>query len=165
MALDPALYRRVMATFATGVTVITVPTPDGVWGMTANSLTSVSLDPTLLLVCVERATQTHRYLSASSVWTVNVLSTHQEQLARAFAARDDDPSRFLAEATCRFGPNGGPIIDECLAYLECRTWATYDGGDHTIFVGEVQSASTVRIDREPLLYCRGQYARLAAWSP
>ena len=161
MALDPTLFRSVMGTFATGVTIITMPTASGAWGMTANSVTSLSLDPTLVLVCIDKSTRTHEHMLASGVWAVNILTEEQEQISRAYAKKDDEVERTMVATPYHPGLTGAPIIDGSLSYLDCRTYATYEGGDHTIFVGEVQDARIVSPDSKPLLFFKGRYARLA----
>ena len=128
-----------MGTFATGVTVITMPTRDGAWGMTANSVTSVSLDPTLVLVSIDKATRTYQHIQASGVWAVNILAATQETISRTFALKDIEEERTMISTPYHLGVTGAPIIEGCLSYLDCRTWATYDGGDHTLFLGEVVS--------------------------
>ena len=150
-----------MGTFATGVTVITMPTRDGAWGMTANSITSVSLEPTLVLVSVDKATRTYQHIQASGVWAVNILAATQEAISRTFALKDIEEERTMVGTPYHLGVTGAPIIEGCLSYLDCRTWATYDGGDHTLFLGEVQDAAVVDPDSPPLLFFKGRYARLA----
>lgn len=161
MPLDPVQFRRVMGTFATGVTVITMPTEAGVWGMTANSVTSLSLEPTLILVCIDKETRTHQHMLDSGVWAVNILAAEQETVARVYAMKDYNVERMMGDTPYHRGVTGAPIIDGCLSYLDCRTWATYEGGDHTIFLGEVQDAAVPGGDSRPLLFFRGRYARLA----
>jgi flavin reductase (DIM6/NTAB) family NADH-FMN oxidoreductase RutF len=161
MPLDPIEFRRVMGSFATGVTVITMPTRDGAWGMTANSITSVSLEPTLVLVSIDKATRTYQHIQASGVWAVNILAATQEAISRTFALKDIEEERTMVGTPYRRGVTSAPIIEGCLSYLDCRTWATYDGGDHTLFLGEVQDAAVVDPDSPPLLFFKGRYARLA----
>jgi flavin reductase (DIM6/NTAB) family NADH-FMN oxidoreductase RutF len=162
MPIDPREFRRVMGTFATGVTVITIPTREGAWGMTANAVSSLSLEPTLVLVCIEKTTRTHALMLESDVWAVNILSAKQEAISRTFALKDsDEQARAMSGTSYRRGVTGAPIIEGCLSYLDCRTWATYDGGDHTLFLGEVQDAAVVDPDSPPLLFFKGRYARLA----
>ena len=161
MPLDPVQFRRVMGTFATGVTVITMPTRDGAWGMTANSVTSLSLDPTLVLVCIDKSTRTHQHILDSGVWAVNILTDDQESVSRTYAMKDYEVERTMLDTPWRKALTGAPIIDGCLSYLDCRTWATYEGGDHTIILGEVVDAMVADGDRRPLLFFRGRYGRLA----
>jgi len=161
MPLDPLQFRRVMGSFATGVTVITMPTRDGAWGMTANSVTSVSLEPTLVLVSIDKTTRTYQHIQASGVWAVNILAATQETISRTFALKDIEEERTMISTPYHPGVTGAPIIEGCLSYLDCRTWATYDGGDHTLFLGEVRDAAVVDPDSPPLLFFKGRYARLA----
>jgi flavin reductase len=154
------LLRLTFGTFATGVTVVTVggARPHG---MTANSFTSVSLDPPLVLVCVERKAIMHRCLTAG-FFGVSVLAADQEPLARHFA----NPLRPAGQAQfdgidCRPGRvTGVPLISGTLARFECELWSTSDGGDHTIFVGKVLSLDRPT-DQEALLFYRGRFHRLA----
>jgi flavin reductase len=150
-----------MGSFATGVTVITMPTAEGAWGMTANSVTSLSLEPTLILVCIDRATRTYQHILASGVWAVNILSAEQEAVSRTYAMKDFNVERTMVDTPYRRAVTGAPIIDGCLAYLDCRTYATYEGGDHTIFLGEVQEARVADTEAQPLLFFRGRYGHLA----
>lgn len=161
MPIDPMQFRRVMGSFATGVTVITMPTRDGAWGMTANSFTSLSLDPTLILVCIDKSTRTHQFMLDTDVWAVNILSADQEQVSRTFAMKDFNEERTMVGTPYHTGQTGAPIIDGCLSYIECRTYAKYEGGDHTIFLGEVQDAVVAEGDPEPLSFFKGRYRRLA----
>jgi flavin reductase (DIM6/NTAB) family NADH-FMN oxidoreductase RutF len=160
MALDGRAFRQLMGNWATGVTVVTMPTATGLWGMTANSFTSVSLDPTLVLVSVDRATRTLGHMERSGIWAVNILAEDQEQLSRVFAMKEDTEERTLARVPYHMSEGGVPIIDGCLASLECKTWATYDGGDHVLFLGEIQRVEADASRERPLLFYRGKYHHL-----
>ncbi|WP_433496307.1 flavin reductase family protein [Sphaerimonospora sp. CA-214678] len=162
---DPKSLRRALGTFATGVTVVTtggaVP-----HAMTANSFTSVSLDPPLVLVCVDRCAVMHRHLAASGRFGVSVLADDQEAEARHFA----DGSRALGAAQfdgVGWRPGrvtGAPLLTGALAWFECELWRSYDGGDHTIFVGRVLSLDRRR-DRDALLVFRGGFRQIVPdWS-
>lgn len=156
MAIDRNELRRVMGHFATGVTVITTHSEDGKpFGLTANAFSSVSLDPPLLLVCVDKKAESYPYFEQSKVFTVNILSDGQEALSRRFAVSGG--AKFEGVAY-HMGANGAPILEGSLAYMECTLYASYDGGDHTIYLGEVQQAETV--ERKPLLFYRGGYREL-----
>lgn len=159
--IDPREYRRIIGTFATGITVITMPTADGAWGMTANSLTSLSLDPLLLIVCVDNGTRTLQHMRDSKVWAVNILAADQEQVSRTFATKDFETERTMVNTPYHLGPAGAPLIDGCVTHIECRTWATYEGGDHTIFVGQVLSATVADQAAEPIVFFKGRYRQLA----
>ncbi len=160
-SLDPITFRRVAGTFATGVTVITVERDPGVvHGMTANSFTSVSLDPLLVLVCVSHEAKLLAYLRARRRFGVAILRAGQQALSEHFAKCDQSP-----EEDARLGipykwtSSGIPLLDGTLAELACNVAADHPAGDHTIFLGEVESMDFYEGD--PLLFHRGQYRRLA----
>ncbi len=154
-------FRDVVGRFPTGVTVVTTRLGTRHHGMTANSFTSVSLDPLLVLVCVERNARLHDLVLASGQWGVSVLSVEQEPVSRLFA----EPGRAAAEAL-RAVPHhygdltGAVLLDDALATFECRTLAVHAGGDHTVLLGEVLSVDVPRPDGSPLLYYRGEYRGL-----
>jgi len=149
-------FRRVMGQFATGVTVVTTRLGDEVHGLTANAVCSVSLEPLLVLVCVDHAADTHPLLEKSGVFAVNILSQEQEDLSRLFASPTEEKAGRLQALGYRTAVTGAPIIAGCLAYLDCRVVAAYPGGDHTIFVGRVEQAE-IGADAPPLLFFRGHY--------
>ena len=154
---DELHFRRVMANFATGVTIVTSRGPDGrPCGLTANSLASVSLDPLLVLVCVDREAASHACIVAGGAFAVSILGRQHEQLAHRFA-RGDRGARF-DELECRTELTGSPVLDDALAWLDCRVTAIHEGGDHSIVVGEVV-ACDLR-DGEPLVFYRGGYHRM-----
>ena len=129
-----------MSLFATGVTVVTVDYENQVQGMTANAFTSVSLDPMLVLVCVDQQARTHAHLHAKKRFGVNVLSEEQRLIAEHYALPDRDSARAEEEAGARFDRtrHGTPVLQGALAYLECRLQTAQDAGDHTIFIAEVE---------------------------
>jgi flavin reductase (DIM6/NTAB) family NADH-FMN oxidoreductase RutF len=149
-------FRRVMGQFATGVTVVTTRLGDEVHGLTANAVCSVSLKPLLVLVCVDHAADTHPLLERSGVFAVNILSHEQEDLSRLFAGPTEEKAGRLEAMGYRTAVTGAPIIDGCLAYLDCRVVAAYPGGDHTIFVGQVEEAE-IGEEGAPLIFFRGGY--------
>ncbi len=156
MAIDRNELRRVMGHFATGVTVITTRSTDGTpYGLTANAFTSVSLDPPLLLVCVDKKAESYPFFEQSKVFTVNILSDDQESLSRRFAVSGGPK---FDGVSYRMGANGAPILDGAVGYIECTLHAAYEGGDHTIYLGEIQQAETA--ERKPLLFFRGGYRAL-----
>jgi flavin reductase (DIM6/NTAB) family NADH-FMN oxidoreductase RutF len=150
-------FRHVMAQLATGVTVVTTRLGDEVHGLTANAVCSVSLEPLLVLVCVEHVADTRPLLEKSGVFAVNILSYEQENLSRLFADPAQDKAGLLQALGYRTAVTGAPIIQGCLAYLDCRVVAAYPGGDHTIFVGQVEEAG-IGEDMSPLIFFRGGYA-------
>lgn len=157
MSVSKDDYRRTIGAFATGVTVITAAVGDRLKGMTANAVTSVSLDPTLLLVCVDRAAHTYPVLKEAGVFAVNILASNQEEVSRLFASKESHLATDLFGLPHRKGKLGAPIFDDVLAYLECRVTEVLPGGDHDIFLGEVMDMDTLRPDAEPLLFYRGAY--------
>ncbi|MFL6129311.1 MAG: flavin reductase family protein [Mycobacteriales bacterium] len=156
-------YRDAIGLFPTGVTLLTTRAPDGMdHGMTANSVTSVSLDPLLLLVCVEHASRLHGALLASGRWGISVLPADAEPLSRRLARRGHSTADALAAVPHHRGPlTGALLLDGALSTLECRTWATHPGGDHTVVIGEVLAVTTPRLDLPPLVWHRGRYTGLA----
>jgi flavin reductase (DIM6/NTAB) family NADH-FMN oxidoreductase RutF len=156
MPFDRSELRRVMSHFATGVTVVTTHDGEGrCYGLTANAVCSVSLDPPLILVCVDKRAESHPAFELSQAFVVNILGEGQEELSRRFAVSGGE--KFVG-LPCRNGGTGAPILEGSLAYVECRVVAAHDAGDHTIYIGEVESADTG--DGHPLLFFRGRYHQL-----
>jgi flavin reductase (DIM6/NTAB) family NADH-FMN oxidoreductase RutF len=157
MAANQEDFRQAMGCFATGVTVITVDYEGEVQGMTANAFTSVSLDPLLVLVCVDHEARTHAHLRARKRFGINVLSEQQRAVSEHYARPDRDPARAEQEAGARFDrtPHGTPMLRGGLAYLECVLQSAQDAGDHTIFIAEVEEV-VVR-EGNPLLYFKSSY--------
>jgi flavin reductase (DIM6/NTAB) family NADH-FMN oxidoreductase RutF len=150
-------FRLAMGCFATGVTVITVDDDGKVEGMTANAFASVSLNPILVLVCVSHKARTHAHLHARQRFGVNVLSEHQRKISEHYALAERDPGLAEQEAGARFDRtrHGTPVLSGALAYLECRLQTTYEAGDHTIFIAEVEDV--VVHEGRPLLYFKSAY--------
>lgn len=150
-------FRGAMGYFATGVTVITVDDDGKVEGMTANAFTSVSLDPILVLLCVSHKARTHAHLHARKRFGINVLSEHQRKISEHYALAERDPALAEQEAGARFDhtQHGTPVLHGALAYLECRLQTTYEAGDHTIFIAEVEDV--VIHEGKPLLYFQSTY--------
>ncbi len=156
MPIDKPEFRRVLGHFAAGVTVITTVGDDGKpYGLTATAFTSVSLEPPLVLVCVDKRAESHPHFHASRVFAVNFLGVDHEHLSRRFAVTGGDKFKDLA---IRAGVTGAPLLSEALGYLECRTVEIFEGGDHTIFLGQVEAADAR--EGEPLLYFRGAYRQI-----
>ncbi len=156
MAIEKNELRRVMGHFATGVTVITSKRSSGeLHGLTANAFTSVSLIPPLLLVCIDKKAESYPCFDESKIFTVNVLAGDQEALSRRFAVTGGNKFEGVSY---RIGANGAPILDGALAYLECSVTQKIDGGDHTIYVGEIEQAETK--EGKPLLFFRGGYREI-----
>jgi len=128
-------------------------------GMTANAVTSVSLDPLLLLICVDKRTVSHQFLDEAKSFAVNILAEDQEHVSRALASRDSEDARRLMGHPYHPGQTGSPILDECVAHLACRVTEVFPGGDHSIFIGEVVWGEVMR-ETAPLIFHRGKYRRL-----
>ena len=137
--MDARSFRQVMGRFPTGVTVVTARDGEGSpVGLTVNAFTSVSLDPPLVLACIDRASNSHDVLLSAGSFAVNLLSDRQEALARRFAA--DPSARRFDGLVWRAGPGGAPVLDGVSAWLECSLETTQQAGDHTILVGRVNAA-------------------------
>ncbi len=157
MPIDKTELRRVMGHFPTGVTVVTTVSKTGkLYGLTANSFTSVSLVPPLVLVCVDKKAESYPCFDESKCFTVNFLADDQEDVSRRFATTGVDKFEGVGY---RIGANQAPILNGVLAHLECKVVAGYEGGDHTIYLGEIEQAETR--EAKPLLFYRGGYRNLA----
>ena len=157
MTIDPDSFRSVLGRFASGITVVTTrygEQRDG--GMTVRAFCSVSLEPPLVQICVDRSSSIHGALKSASRYGVSILAAEQEALSRRFATAES--TRRFDGIGYRRGESGVVLLDDALAHLECRIVASHEVGDHTMFVGEVESATARSV--RPLLYYRGGYAQL-----
>lgn len=156
MAIDPRELRNVYGAFATGVTIITTKDTNGKpFGLTANSYTSLSLDPPLVLVCVDKKVDCYACFEQSKVFAVNFLAEGQDQLSTRFATKGIEKFEGVA---IREGSIGVPLLEGTIGYIECTLVNGFEGGDHTIYVGEVQAASAS--GERPLLFFKGKYKKL-----
>jgi flavin reductase (DIM6/NTAB) family NADH-FMN oxidoreductase RutF len=156
MSVDPSAFRAVLGRFASGVTVVTTRDENGRdAGMTVSAFASVSLDPPLVLMCIDHAASMYITLSKCTHFVANILSEGQEAIARRFS--ESDPNRFEGIGY-ETGQTGGAILFEVLGYIECEVVARHEAGDHTIIVGRVDVATSN--EGKPLLYYRGGYAQL-----
>jgi flavin reductase (DIM6/NTAB) family NADH-FMN oxidoreductase RutF len=154
--IDPSQFRQLLGRFATGVTILTTKTAEGrPLGMTANSLSSVSLHPPLISVCVDCEAEMHDVILQAPEFVVNVLASPQEALARRFSDKHED--RFDGIGY-HLSPEGLILLDGALAHVVCERGPTYPAGDHTIVLARVVGGATN--DGRPLLYYRGGYAAL-----
>ena len=160
MSVSQAEFRKALGCFATGITVITLDSGNEVHGMTANAFTSVSLDPMLVLVCVDQRARTHAHLHAKKRFGVNILAQNQRAISEYYAhpARTHDRAAEKAGAVFERTRHGTPVLRGALAYLECRLHRAQDAGDHTIFIAEVEEV-VVR-EGDPLLYFASQYRKI-----
>jgi flavin reductase (DIM6/NTAB) family NADH-FMN oxidoreductase RutF len=154
-------FRKALGQFSTGVTVVTVEREPGkIQGMTANSFTSVSLDPLLILVCVDRRAKILPFLQKKKRFGISVLKAGQQAVSEYFArgVHSADAEERLSIRYSRT-PSGIPVLENALLQLSCRVVVPHTAGDHTIFVGEVRDAEIHEGD--PLLYFRGEYRTIA----
>lgn len=166
MAIDRDTFRQVLGHFAAGVTVITTVDLEGTpYGLTATAFSSVSLDPPLVLVCVDRKSESHPHFSASGVFAVNFLAQEQEEISRRFAVSGGDKFRGVAY---RRGVTRAPLLEGTIGYVECELRQVVQAGDHTVFIGEVVGAGeatsaggSTAESFTPLLHYKGKYRRLA----
>lgn len=155
MPPDEASYRTVLGHFATGVTIITALSDGEPIGVSANSFTSVSLSPPLVLFCASKNSTTWPKIEATGTFTVNILNEHQEDVCRVFATRGAD--RF-SRIGWRPSANGSPILHDALAYIDCTIHDQHEGGDHLIVVGLVHELGVLN-DEGPLIFYRGGYGK------
>jgi flavin reductase (DIM6/NTAB) family NADH-FMN oxidoreductase RutF len=165
MGVDPLRLRRVLSRYPTGVTVVgTRHVPSGVCGLTVNAFTSVSLEPPMVLVCVDRSSNTHACIEVAGEFSVSVLSAEQAALAVRFAQKRDDKFDGVLH---RLSAGGLPLMEGAAAWVEARVEEELSGGDHTIFLAHVLRAESG--DAPPLVFHGGAYGRLdgevAAESP
>ncbi len=158
MTIDPQEFRHVLRHFATGVTIVTSRLGEQLVGFTANAFCSVSLDPPLVLICVGNTSSSLSTIEQSKAFAINILADDQEQLARRFATNGPVKYNYFAKVPHHAMKTGAPIFDEALAWLDCRIFAIYPGGDHVIIVGEVLALGARA--GEPLLFVDGSYTAL-----
>lgn len=160
MPVDWNTFREAMRHFATGVAVLTVRDGDTIHGMTANAFTSVSKDPMLMLVCVMKESVTHELVERAKNFALNILGDDQRALAQRFAKQIPVPADPFADIAHHRAATGAPIFDRAIAYVDCRVIAMHAGGDHTIFVGDVQAAGLGKTHENLLLWYNGSYHTL-----
>ncbi|MDA0748296.1 MAG: flavin reductase family protein [bacterium] len=155
MAFESMEQRRIMGCFATGVTVVTTVVEGKLHGMTANAVASLSLDPPLVMVSVNRQSHMHTSLIDGQCFAMNILEEGQEELSNRFAA--PGPKDF-SDLSVRTAETGAPVLDDALGYVDCRVVNVLQVGDHDIFVGEIVAGDAG--DGRPLMYYKGQYRKL-----
>ncbi|TFG96047.1 MAG: flavin reductase [Myxococcales bacterium] len=163
MAVGPDALRELLGRRAAAVAIVTARAGERVHGMTVTAYTEVSLDPPLVLVCADVASNTHPVIAAGGVFALNLLSNGQAELSNRFASKQDEDRRFegLAWATAA---TGAPILPDVLGALDCRVVAAHEAGDHVIYIGRVEALSSFP-EREPLLYQRGTYGTFQVYPP
>jgi flavin reductase ActVB len=156
MPVTPDDFRAALSRFPSGITVVTSRSTAGdLHGITVSAFCSVSLDPPLVLVCIEKTTGSHHTIMETAVFVVNILAAGQDEISERFALPFSDK---FDGVNFKEGIGGAPVLASALVTLECRLTSAFDGGDHTIFVGEVENASIK--DGEPLVYFHGSYRDL-----
>jgi flavin reductase (DIM6/NTAB) family NADH-FMN oxidoreductase RutF len=184
MAIEKEMFRQVMGRFATGVTVVTTKSNDVLAGLTVNAFCSVSLNPPLVLICVDNRSNTLDLLRESKKFAVNMLTAEQKDFGRGFATSSPERFEHFCHASHHIAVTGAPIIDNVLAFIDARIVEEYLAGDHTIFIGQVEAMGTAgRVtfmseegkeqntlvdyngtvpseDPHPLIYYKGQYRHL-----
>lgn len=154
-----AAYRELMRCFPTGVTVVTTRDGDVDHGMTANAVTSVSMDPILFSVCVSREARLHGHLERARHFVVNLLGADQADVSTTFAKKGLSDADRWATVPTHESSLGGLRLDGCIGYLECEVVDTFEAGSHTVFLGEVRTIDA-GADKPPLVFYGGGYRRL-----
>ncbi len=157
MAFDAMKQRQIMGRFATGVTVVTTRYGEEVSGMTANAVISLSLDPPLVAVCVDKGASMHEHISEGSCFAINILRLEQEALSNRFATPGPKDFSDLSVTTSE---TGAPILADALAWLDCRLVTVVEAGDHDLFFGEPLAGETG--EGVPLMYYGGRYDQLVS---
>lgn len=161
MSVTNEEFRAALGRFASGITVVTSRDASGTdHGITVSAFSSVSLDPPLVLISIEKTAGSHGALVESKRFAVNILSADQQKVSDSFAFRLED--KFEGIEWTR-GAAGIVLIAGCLAHIECATASEFDGGDHTIFVGRVEKITTA--DGDPLIYWMGEYRGIDRTAP
>jgi len=160
VAITDANLRKMRGLFASGVTAVTTTLDGRLRGVTVSAFTSVSLDPPLVLIALANETTLRNMLAESGIFAVNLLSDDQEFLSERFAARAPLVNEEFEGVPYFVTATGAPILEQSLAWYDCRVEATHPGGDHTLFVGRVEAIGFGDKDRQPLVYYANRYHRL-----
>jgi flavin reductase (DIM6/NTAB) family NADH-FMN oxidoreductase RutF len=142
VAIEKDFFRQVMGHFTTGVTVVTTKSQRKLVGLTVNSFTSISLNPPLVLICLNSASHTLPLFRESKIFAVNFLTAEQVDISRGFAVPSKERFEHFCHASYHLAATGAPILDDVLAFVDTRLVAEYPGGDHVIFVGQVEAMGT-----------------------
>ncbi len=160
MMIDSQLFRAALAQWASGVTIVTAVRNEKRVGITASSFSSVSLEPPRVLICIAKHLQTHKIIEESQAFGVNILSEAQQEWGMCFAGKVPENQDRFAGIDVFTATTGSPLLPKVLAWLDCQVSAGFDGGDHTIFLGEVVAAG-VDGGVDPILYHNRHWRRLA----
>lgn len=186
MTIEKDFFRQVMGHFTTGVTVVTTNSQGVLGGLTVNAFCSVSLNPPLILVCVDLTSNTLPLIRESQTFVVNMLTNQQEELSRCFATHSQERFEYFCHAPYHIAATGAPVLDDALAFIDARVIAEHPGGDHAIFIGQIEALgyagkviftdeaggaqstmpepkeTLVEEEKSPLVYYRGQYRHLTS---
>jgi len=157
--VTPDTFKHVMRHWASTVTIVTTRLDDKIYGLTATAFSSLSVQPPMVFVSIFRKTHTHPMIEQSAVFCVNFLAPEMTHISDRFAGRYPNEERFAGLAY-HSAVTGAPVLDDAIAYIDCRVVEGLVTGDHTIFVGQVESANTLRDDQSPLIYFMGRYHRV-----
>jgi flavin reductase (DIM6/NTAB) family NADH-FMN oxidoreductase RutF len=160
MTLDPEQLRAAMRAWTTGVTVVTATYNGVTHGMTVNSFASISLEPALITISLQRTSRTHELVAKTGAFGLTILSTEQQAISDLFAGRADNSGDRFANVKTKTLITGAPLIEGGLAWMDCRVVHTYDGGMNTLFIGEVVSARSEG-ESTPLIYHNRSYWKLS----
>jgi flavin reductase (DIM6/NTAB) family NADH-FMN oxidoreductase RutF len=160
MTIDRDQFKEVAAKFASGVTVVTTADERGFHGVTVSSFCSLSLDPPLVLVCIDKSIQSHDLITAAPRFAVNILSREQTFYAEQFSGQTPLADPGFGRVPHRVSDSGLPLLDEAVAWIECEAWNSYDGGDHTIFIGEA-CWGDLGAEDDPLIYFDRAFTELS----
>ena len=149
-------FKQVMRRWASTVTIVTTRTDNVICGLTVTSFSSLSVQPPMVFVSIYRKTHTHPLIENSGIFCVNILAPDMSHISDRFAGRHPDEDRFagLAHHT---EATGAPILNDAVAFLDCRVIEPLITGDHTIFIGQVEAAGLLKPEQAPLLYYMGAY--------
>lgn len=165
MAVDPQAYKEILARWSSGVTVVTSLAGDTPIGLTVSSFTSVSLEPPLVLISIAKHLDSHEVFRQSGIFAVNILSRDQIEWGKLFAGMYPEVENRFEGIDYLTAVTGSPLLPGVMAWIDCRVWQMYDGGDHTLFLGEVVAASASNDAPTPLAYHRRQWGIFEPWDP
>lgn len=160
MTVSDMEFKSVMGRFPTGVTVVTSCDGEQPAGLTVNAFASISLDPPLVMVSIDKRSHLHDIVAHAGVFAANVLGADQQEISRRFAGQTGDRNDRFRQTPYHAGHTGAPLLDVAIAHVECRVVAHYPAGDHTIFLGQVESLGASA--GEPLVYYRARYGSFSA---
>lgn len=159
--VDQDTYRTTLGNFATGVTVVTMNAQGENHAMTVNSFASVSLEPPLVLYNADKGTDSHDFTAKAGNYAVNILTNEQKWISNRFAGEHKEMDDPFEDIDLRRELTGAPIFENALAYVDCSLYANHDAGDHTIYIGEVESLGVQKPDADPLTFFRGDYGTVS----